>query len=80
MKTIAIKDLKIGDNLTDTPETKYGNYVNRTIHSIRITKNGRYVIEIKSSYKYENEKLREPTIKKFSNGAVSENTLIDLKY
>jgi hypothetical protein len=77
MKTIKISELKVSDKLPNTEPSQYGQYINRSINSIRITKNGRFVITVNETYVYNGvEKII--IADRYSNGALSGESIIKI--
>jgi len=73
-----VSNAKIGDKLRDDEPSPYGQYINMTVRSIRITKSGRYVIEIGGEYKKTDGTVIVAQPRKYSNGAIAANALIDI--
>ena len=78
MKTIKISELKVNDKLRNTEPSQYGQYINRSINSIRITKNGRFVITVNETYVSNSGVKKIITADRYSNGALSGETRITI--
>lgn len=77
MRTIKISELKVGDKLPDCEPSKYGQYVDWEINSIRVTKGGRYVITTNRTYIGSDGVRHDRQFNmRYSNGALSGNTEI----
>lgn len=79
MKQIKAGELKVGDQLADTTPSKYGQYVNISVTSIRTTAKGRLVIMINCQYQDPEGNLQGFQNTGISHGAISANTLIKVK-
>lgn len=79
MRTINIKNLKVGDKLPDSPASKYGQYVDFEVEEIRVTKGGRFVILIGRTYiNPDGLKVKRQSGARYSNGALSGNTTMTI--
>ena len=76
--TTTVDKLKVGDRLKDGTNYGYGHYINIFVHSIRITKGGRFDIVVKQQYEANDGTLKEPQIIGLTNGPVIGTTNIEI--
>jgi hypothetical protein len=74
-----IDKIKVGDKIQDTEPGKYGQFIERSVYSIRVTKAGRFVIKEQLSFKNANGEIEGPMIRPWNNSAVLGKTIINLK-
>jgi len=69
-KMAALKNVKIGDKF-EQQATRYGQYINCTVSSIKVTKSGRILLSFTYNYKDTDGTIGETRTDVYSNGPLS---------